>query len=80
VTTPWVVPLSDEAGIGGIVDLLLAQRFARADVLSVGEAFMFTDAVDPACAVARREIVAARGWPPSPQWAREGVRLFTIPR
>jgi len=79
-SSPWVALISADGDAGAVPDLLLAQRFARADVLSVGEAFAFTDAVDPDHAVARREIVAARGWPPSAQWAREGVRMFTAPR
>jgi hypothetical protein len=78
-SNPWVAPVSPD-GNAGVEDLILAQRYARADVLAAGEAFVFADAVDPAVAVARRQIVAARGWPPSPQWAREGVRMFTVPR
>ena len=79
-SSPWVALVSADGDAGTVADLLLAQRFARADVLSDGEVFAFTDSVDPEHAVARREIVAARGWPPSPQWAREGVRMFTVPR
>ena len=79
-SSPWVALVSADGDAGTVADLLLAQRFARADVLSDGEVFAFTDSVDPVHAVARREIVAARGWPPSPQWAREGVRMFTVPR
>lgn len=79
-SSPWVAPVPADGSIDSVPDLLLAQRFARADVLSVGDAFGFTDTVDPSRAVARRGIVAARGWPPSPQWAREGVRMFTMPR
>src|SRR5205085_7284425 len=78
--SPWVVPMAADGDAAPVNDLLLAQRFACADVLGLGEAFAFTDAVDPAPAVARREVVAARGWPPSPEWSREGVRLFTVPR
>ena len=78
--SPWVVPMAADGDAAPVNDLLLAQRFACADVLGLGEAFAFTDAVDPAPAVARREVVAARGWPPSPEWSREGVRFFTVPR
>jgi len=80
VSSPWVALLSADGDTRAVPDLLLAQRFARADVLSVGEAFAFTDTVDPNDVVARREIVAARGWPPSTQWTREGVRMFTVLR
>lgn len=80
VSSPWVVPLMRDGDASAVNDLMLAQRFAGADVLAPGDAFVFTDAFDPSGAVARRALVAARGWPPGPAWLREGVRLFTVPR
>jgi len=82
VTSPWVAPLVAPTPLDAneLNDLLLAERFARADVLGRGDAFVFTDALEPGCAVARRELVASRGWPPAPGWTREGVRIFSVPR
>jgi hypothetical protein len=81
-TSPWVATFDGGSAVDAtdLNDLLLAQRFARADVLGRGDAFVFTDRVQPGCAVARREVVASRGWPPALEWAREGVRIFTVPR
>jgi glycosyl transferase family 1 len=80
--SPWVAPLDRGSSLdaNGLNDLLLAQRFARADVLGSGDGFVFTDRIGPGVAVARREVVASRGWPPAPSWVREGIRIFTVPR
>jgi hypothetical protein len=81
-TSPWVAPFPQGStpNVNDLFDLVLAQRFARADVLGTGEAFVFADRLAPGCSIARRDVVASRGWPPEPAWARDGVRIFTVPR
>jgi len=77
---PWLALLEGVSDADRIAELLRAKRFANADVIGVGEDYAFAAGVDLECAVARRDVVAARGWPPEPHWSREGVRIFTVPR
>ena len=88
-SSQWVAPWQRPAGYGEhhLRDLVAATRFAEADVFGFpapGTAETLTDryagAVDPSRALARRELVAARGWAESPEeqsrWFDQGVRLY----
>jgi SAM-dependent methyltransferase len=91
-TAPWVAVLdaTTEYDDDHLTDLHLATRYAEADVLGRAPAAATTNGarpsryahdVAPDAAIARREIVAARGWnadDPSVMraWFREGVRFF----
>jgi SAM-dependent methyltransferase len=96
-TAPWLAVLDSAHGYRPhhLSDLTLAAGFASADVIgsalpgltgldSLPTEHLFVTAVHPHSAIARRELVAARGWPSTEadavevmgRWHREGVRLY----
>jgi hypothetical protein len=87
---PWVA-LVDWARLADpslLEELAGCTRFARADVIGVagpedGEGHRYARSVPPLAVLARREVVAERGWPPAAtaelvmrDWFREGVRFY----
>jgi spore maturation protein CgeB len=86
---PWVAPWQRPGGYGEhhLRDLGAASRFAEADVIGFpvagGVSERYAEAVDSARALARRELVAERGWAESPEaqrrWFDQGVRFYATP-
>jgi Glycosyl transferases group 1 len=85
--SPWVAPIAPTLRYGPhhLRDLIDCTRFAEADAIGFaspgGEGpHRYTDAVPPHAALARRELVAARGWPRDEaamrRWFAEGVRIY----
>ena len=52
----------------------------QAGVVSTGDEFAYTTSIGPGPAIARRNVIVERGWPPAEAWSRDGVRFFTIKR
>jgi Glycosyl transferases group 1 len=86
--SPWVAVMNPrhEYGPDHLGDLLIATRYAEADVIGSAPAEQrFTEFVHPHSALARRELIADRGWPDEMPaswaalegWFREGVRFFS---
>jgi Glycosyl transferases group 1 len=86
--SPWVAVMHPrhQYGRDHLRDLLIATRYAEADVIgSAASEQRFTEFVHPHSALARRELIADRGWPDEMPgswatlegWFREGVRFFS---
>ena len=86
--SPWVAIMHPRHDYGPdhLGDLLIATRYAEADVIgSAASEQRFTEFVHPHSALARRELIADRGWPDElpgswaaqQGWFREGVRFFS---
>jgi Glycosyl transferases group 1 len=85
---PWVVPVAPALRYGPhhLRDLVACTRFADAQVIGFGGAatgggpHRYTDAVPPYAALAARELVASRGWPPDEaamrRWCAAGIRIY----
>lgn len=84
---PWVAPVAPTLRYGRhhLRDLVACTRFAEAEAIGFsppsGEgAHRYAEAVPPHAALAKRELVAARGWPRDEaairHWFAQGVRIY----
>jgi hypothetical protein len=90
---PWVAPIAPTRRYDPqhLRDLVACTRFAEAQVIGFGSAagdggdtaggpHSYADAVAPDAALAARELVAARGWPPDEAamraWFTAGIRIY----
>jgi hypothetical protein len=85
-STPWVFVAGAGGDAAALESLILRVPFVEADVVARAvepwSAGTRTSDVGPIPVVARRSLVAERGWPDDVdtlhRWSREGVRIFAI--